>query len=248
MSGVAAQAAARYEAAERHMRAAADAYAAIGDRLAGLRVTATLGMMHTFHGRPRDGIAIIEPALEAARDLQQEPEAIALMGALARSYLFADDYARALELIDQVLVDAERIDDISIITDGVLTKGTTLLYSARYREGLVLLAGGLQLAETHGFVASQLRARLNISFLQLPDDPRLARATAMVGLDQARRMGNRRLGDADGRQCRRCAVPAGRLGRCPGQFRPAARRSLGLRVRRGRSGRYPAVHQRPARR
>jgi hypothetical protein len=73
----------------------------------------------------------------------------------------------------------------------VLTKGTTLLYSARYREGLVLLSGGLQLAETHGFVTSQLRARLNISFLQLPDDARLARATAMTGLDQARRMGNR---------------------------------------------------------
>ncbi len=37
----------------------------------------------------------------------------------------------------------------------------------------MLLTGGLQLAETHGFVSSQLRARLNISFLQLPDDPRL---------------------------------------------------------------------------
>ena len=32
----------------------------------------------------------------------------------------------------------------------VLTKGTTLLYLARYREGLVLLTGGLHLAETHG--------------------------------------------------------------------------------------------------
>ena len=191
MSGAAAQAAARYETAERHMHAAADAYAAIGDRRSGLRVAGTLGMMHTFHGRPRDGIAVIEPVLDAAMDLHAEPEAIALMGALARSYLFADDYDRALELIDQVLVAAERIDDISIITDGVLTKGTTLLYLARYREGLVLLSGGLGLAEAHGFVTSQLRARLNISFLQLPDDPRQARATAMTGLDQARRLGYR---------------------------------------------------------
>ncbi len=191
MSGTAAQAAARYEAAERHMRAAAAAYADIGDRRAGLRVAATLGMMHTFHGRPLDGIAVIEPALDAAQDLLQEPEAIALMGALARSYLFADDYGRALTLIDQVLVAAERIDDISIITDGVLTKGTTLLYAARYREGLVLLSGGLGLAEAHGFTTSQLRARLNISFLQTPDDPRQACLTAMSGLDQARKLGNR---------------------------------------------------------
>jgi hypothetical protein len=32
---------------------------------------------------------------------------------------------------------------------------------------------------------------LNISFLQLPDDPRLARATAVAGLEQARRLGYR---------------------------------------------------------
>ena len=190
MSGNAALAAARYDAAEHHMQAAADAFAELHDRLSGARVTAALGMMHTSHSRPLQGIAIIEPVLDAARDLGDEPEVITLMGSLARSYLFADDYDRALELVDEVLVAAERIDDVSIITEGVLTKGTTLLYSARYREGLVLLAGGLQLAETHGFVASQLRARLNISFLQLPDDPRLARATAIVGLDQARRLGN----------------------------------------------------------
>ncbi len=191
MSGAAAQAAAQYDTAERHMRDAVDAFAAVGDRLSVLRVTGTLGRMHTFHGRSLEGIAVIEPALAAATDLEGTPECIALMGALARSYLFADDYDRALTLIDRVLVAAERIDDISIITDSVLTKGTTLLYSARYREGLVLLSGGLQLAETHGFVQSQLRARLNISFLQLPDDPRLARATAVAGLEQARRLGYR---------------------------------------------------------
>ena len=148
--------------------------------------------MHTFHGRALDGIAVIEPALAAATDLEGTSECIAAHGrARSTSYLFADDYDRALALIDRVLIAAERIDDISIITDGVLTKGTTMLYSARYREGLVLLSGGLQLAETHGFVASQLRARLNISNLQLPDDPRLARATALAGLEQARRLGYR---------------------------------------------------------
>ena len=69
-----------------------------------------------------------------------------------------------------MLLAAERVDDIAIITDAVLTKGTTLLYAARYREGLVLLTGGLQLAEANGYVQSELRARLNISFLQEPDD------------------------------------------------------------------------------
>ena len=73
-------------------------------------------------------------------------EAVALEAALARSYLFADDYQQALRLIDEVLIAAERADDMALITDAVLTKGTILLYTARYREGLVLLSGGLQLA------------------------------------------------------------------------------------------------------
>ena len=192
MSGAAAQAAAQYDTAERHMRDAADAFAAVGDRLSVLRVTGTLGRMLTFHGRALDGIAVIEPALAAATDLEGTPECHRSHGLrlLART-CSPTTMTRALALIDRVLVAAERIDDISIITDSVLTKGTTLLYSARYREGLVLLSGGLQLAETHGFVQSQLRARLNISFLQLPDDPRLARATAVAGLEQARRLGYR---------------------------------------------------------
>ena len=128
--------------------------------------------MHTFHGRPQEGIAVIEAGPRRGRTAwARRPRSSRCRAALARSYLFADDYARALELIDEVLVAAERMDDIALITDAVLTKGTTLLYTARYREGLVLLTGGLQLAETHGLVASELRARLNISFLQLPDDP-----------------------------------------------------------------------------
>ena len=44
--------------------------------------------------------------------------------------------------------------------------------------GLVLLTGGLQLAETHGYTQSELRARLNISFLQQPDEPRASAAIA----------------------------------------------------------------------
>jgi hypothetical protein len=63
------------------------------------------------------------------------------------------------------------------------------MYAARYREGLVLLMGGLHLAEANGFATSELRARLNISFLQLADDPSQSFATARAGLDRARRLG-----------------------------------------------------------
>ena len=191
LGGNAARAAGRYEAAERHLADAAEAYQSAGERLPAARATAALGLMHTFNGRPLDGIAILERALKGTADLGDAPEVLALVAALARSCLFADDYPRALELADRVLASAERVDDIALVTDGVLTKGTTLLYLARYREGLVLLTGALHLAETHGLVNSELRARLNISFNEQPDDPRLAYATARAGMDRARRLGYR---------------------------------------------------------
>ena len=191
LGGNAARAAGDYEAAERHLRDAADAYESAGERLPAGRATAALGLMHTFNGRPLDAIALLERALERVSDLGDAPEVLAMVGVLARSYLFADDYDRALKLCDRVLASAERVDDVALVTDGVLTKGTTLLYLARYREGLVLLTGGLHLAETHGLVNSELRARLNISFNQQPDDPRLAYATARTGLERARRLGFR---------------------------------------------------------
>ena len=151
--------------------------------------TAIRACMETFHGRPNDGIATIQVVLDEIDAAGDARESIALRAALARSYLFADDYPGALRLIDEVLMAAERVDDIALITDAVLTKGTTLLYAARFREGLVLLTGGLQLAETHGYVQSELRARLNISFLQQPDDPRSSAQMARTGLELARRLG-----------------------------------------------------------
>ncbi len=191
LSGSSARAAGRYEVAEVHFKAAIETLRDSGDRRGVARVTSALGLMLSFQGRPSDAVGLLEPAVDEMTDLGDQPEAIGLVAALARASLFADDYPRALELADRALVAAERIDDVALITETVLTKGTTLLYAARYREGLVLLTGGLALAETHGFAASELRARLNISYLEGPDEPRRSWATARTGLERARRLGFR---------------------------------------------------------
>jgi class 3 adenylate cyclase/tetratricopeptide (TPR) repeat protein len=177
------------DAAGTSYRAAIDAFGGVGDRAAAARATAELGMMFAGQGRAAEGIAVMQPFLDASADLGSTLEVMQLTATLARGYLFADDYDRALELIDRVLVQAERIDDVALITDAILTKGSTLMYAGRFREGLALMAGGLQFAEGYGLTGSELRARLNISFLQTTDDPRQAYATARVGFDRARRLG-----------------------------------------------------------
>ena len=191
LAGMAARAAARSDLATEHFRAALDELTVAGDRRGIARATAALAMVHVFDGRARDGIGLLEPAVAALGELSDVSEGIALVAALARSYLFADDFDRAIEFSDRALVAAERIDDGALITEALLTKGTTLSFTSRRREALVLLNGALQLAEANGYVVSQLRARLNISYLQLHDDPRESFTSARAGIEQARRLGFR---------------------------------------------------------
>ena len=189
LSGAAAQASIQYDLAERHLREAVVAYRDVGDDSGVARTTAALGRMITFQGRPQAGISIIEPVLDEMAHIKDDPAVLGLQAVLARAFIFTDEYSRALAVIDDVLSAAEKIDDMALLTDAVITKGTALLWAGRYREALVMLTGGLQMAESHGVVTSELRARLNISFLQTKDDPRLARDTARLGLSRARRLG-----------------------------------------------------------
>ncbi|MFN8619201.1 MAG: adenylate/guanylate cyclase domain-containing protein [Chloroflexota bacterium] len=189
LRGTAAEGAGLDDVARAVRAEAIDGFRALGDLRSVARVATASGILETFHGRAQEGIAVIRAVLDEVAPVAGTPEGTSLKAALSRALLFADDYGPALALIDEVLVSAERVDDVSIITDAVLTKGTILLYSARYREGLVLLSGGLQLAEAHGLTNSELRARLNISFLQQRDDPPAAVQTALAGIERARRLG-----------------------------------------------------------
>lgn len=191
LAGEAARRAARAEEATGFLVQAEAAYRACGDRPGAIRVTTALGLLHTAQGRPDDAIAVLTPTLEGAADLGESREVLALCAALARAHLFADDHAMALMLIDEALVSAGRTDDVAIVTDAIVTKGTLLLYMQRYWEGVAMMAGGLDLAQSHGFVLTELRARLNMSFSQATDDPRLALETARTGLERARRLGLR---------------------------------------------------------
>ncbi len=191
LSGRASEAAGMLDAAEVSFREAIALYEEQDDWLSAARATESLGLMFALHGRASDSLAVLEPFMARTRDLADAPEVLHVGAALARASLFADQFPRALEVADQVLVAAERIDDVALVADAVITKGTALMYSSRYREGLVLLAGGLQLAEAHGLAQAELRARMNTSFMQVVDDPRQASATARAGLDRARRLGLR---------------------------------------------------------
>ena len=93
LSGDAAGAAGLDDLALEYRQQATEAFRELGDLRGIARVAAASGLLETFHGRPDRGITIITAVLDEYLDRSGDaPESVALRAALARAYLFADDY------------------------------------------------------------------------------------------------------------------------------------------------------------
>ena len=191
-AGAAAQATASFDPAQQFLHDAIDLYRQIGDRVSVVRTAAASGLALAVNGAVEPAIALLDPLLDEYSDLDGDPAYVALISSAARAHALHDDNARAVELADRALVAAERLDLVSIIADSVMTKGVALAYVGRSREAAILMSGVLGLAEEYGLVTAELRAHLNMSQFLFPDDPRAGLASALAGLDRARKLG---LGD-----------------------------------------------------
>jgi class 3 adenylate cyclase/tetratricopeptide (TPR) repeat protein len=186
-AGATASAAGHHERAERHLRRALELQSERGDRSAVARATATLGRVLLNGRRTGQALALLEPAAIDLADLSDEPALVALRGQLARAYMFHDDNERAVEVADETLRVAERLDLVPIVADTLITKGTSLTVSGRAYEGDGAIRAGLQLAERYGLGETALRGHINLS--TTINDPRGGLETARVGLVLARRLG-----------------------------------------------------------
>ncbi|MBI3745314.1 MAG: hypothetical protein HY264_02080, partial [Chloroflexi bacterium] len=96
---------------------------------------------------------------------------------------------RAIELADQVLEVAERTDQLNILADTLVTKGSAMVNVGRRREGGGVLDAGGKLAEANGFTSVVLRAINNGLSIKTENDPRAAFEMAQSGIALARRLG-----------------------------------------------------------
>ena len=177
--------------AEATAHRAAEAYDAIGNAAAALRVTAkeAEAIISRFEAAP--AIAILVPAVERALTVGDDTTTLLLEAQLARGYMFNEEPANSLEWSDRTLVTAERLSDLAVIADVLVTKGIVLGNLGRIREGIGLMEVALRLAEANDLSATVIRARLNLA-AQLPTiDPRAALEVARQGWDDARRAGVR---------------------------------------------------------
>ena len=191
-AGESASAAAHHDEAEEFLRRAVANHRERKDREAEARATAALGRALATPYRTEQALAVLEPAALEFADLGADRGFIALLGQLARAYMFHEQPDRAIEVADRALAAAERADLLELVADTLITKGTAFGYFGRGYEALAEIEGGLHLAERHGLAATALRARVNLGALLAPGDPRAALEIARAGLAESHRLGQRR--------------------------------------------------------
>ena len=114
-----------------------------------------------------------------------------LWGQLARARMLHDESNRAIEDADRSLAAAATVDAVGSIADALITKGTAMMYSSRFREGVALLIGAHALAVSNRLTGTELRAVNNLALGLYGDRPLESLALVRAGHDQARRLGDR---------------------------------------------------------
>jgi class 3 adenylate cyclase/tetratricopeptide (TPR) repeat protein len=150
-----------------------------------------LGSILIDQGNASGAVGVLAPAVAGADADECGPEVAELSASLARAHLLSGDSAEALLIAEPTLVAAERLRLVPVIADTLITKGTALGDDGRYREGIALLQGALELAIEWELRTIELRARSNIAYLAWSEDPQLQAVTAEAGLDLACRIGER---------------------------------------------------------
>jgi class 3 adenylate cyclase/tetratricopeptide (TPR) repeat protein len=190
-AGQAASATSLNEEADRLLSEAVALLRAAGDRSSTARVislqVAALGHAYRFDA----ALAVAKPASEEFADLGDDPGQASLLGQLARfEMLRQTDLPGAIAIADRALPIADRLDRVDLVADILVTRGTALISVGRAHEGLGSLETALRLAERHGLIATEVRARTNLGGPLCDRDPRAAFEVSRVGLELARRAGN----------------------------------------------------------
>jgi tetratricopeptide (TPR) repeat protein len=191
-AGRAATEAARLDEAEVLLRRSIDLRRGAGDTsgLAGSLVAISRTLVGAY--RSEEAIALLEPAMEELKGIDDEVALVRLATAMASAYAMHQDTDKALELVDRYVGRAERLDLVEAVVELLMRRGILLGQVGRSYEATALTRGALELAETHGLVGLALACRGNLGFYLNERDPAKAFAFDRETLAETRRLGMRR--------------------------------------------------------
>jgi class 3 adenylate cyclase/tetratricopeptide (TPR) repeat protein len=178
-----------WDAAEEHFERALAIHRERNERSAAARLSGTLGQMLLSGKRVDRAFAVLEAAATEFADLGDDPARLGIIGQIARARFLTGDPARAIETADEILPIVERMDQLFLLADTLVTKGSALANVGRPREGRGVLAAGAKIAQEQGFSGVELRSINNGLSGQTDTDPRAAFESGVTGLALARRLG-----------------------------------------------------------
>lgn len=188
-AATAARAASRFELAEQLLRQLIAWRAAAGERAGAARAHAQLASLLLSIEHNQSALGDLETAVEGIADLGPDPASMELSGQLARGRMLVGDYEQALDWANRTLDGARELGLEAIGVDALITRGTTQVRLGAHDAGLADLNAAIAEAERLGFVGAELRARNNVAWLVVSDDPHATFAAARGGMELATRMG-----------------------------------------------------------
>ena len=189
-AGGAASAAGRLEIAEAYLRDAIDRRRELGDRAGTARAMGRFGTaMASRH--PDKVIELLGPAATEYADLEDQQALAMLEHQLARGLWLAERREEAIPIADRALGRAERVGDVPLIADILITKGSLIRMFGRLYEGNAALRAGQQLAESNGIWLIAIRCLINISAGDFGRDPAKSLKASRQAMALARKYGFR---------------------------------------------------------
>ncbi len=183
---------AEFENADALLSRALEIHRERGDRVAAARTAGNL-VSTLMTGRRYERVELmLEAAIRDYADLGEVRELLQLKSQQARLYMLTNRFAPVLPITDEVLAAAEVRDDLDLIADTLITRGTALSNLLRWREGKAVLEAASAMAQANGFTSTWFRALNNMLNVMAAIDPIGAVEAVNGGLAVARRLGDER--------------------------------------------------------
>jgi class 3 adenylate cyclase/tetratricopeptide (TPR) repeat protein len=181
--------AAQFPRATEHARAAAEIYAAGGDRLGVVRAKAREAFVQLAEHQDQTAISLLREALAHTADLGPSADIAHAQAELGRALMLAGE-DESIEWCDRVL-EASAVAAPEVVLEAMITKGTALSNVGRDLEAEIILRGGALVADAMGRLFSSIRARNNLRVQLQSVDLHAALDLARELLEIARKFGQR---------------------------------------------------------
>jgi class 3 adenylate cyclase/tetratricopeptide (TPR) repeat protein len=190
-SGDAARVAGRLELAEAHLRELVAIREDSGRPEDVARARAQVASVLLIGQQSETALGELESALRAIRKVEADASGVELASQLARAHMVTGDDTAGLEWAERALAGAQRLGLDALTTDLLVTRGTARFRLGDEDGGMSDLRGAIDMAQVAGSLNTELRARNNLAWLVVADDPKATVETARLGFELANEMGVR---------------------------------------------------------